>query len=329
MTLAHPKFAYEKGLHQIGNGAYAWLQPDGGWGWSNAGLVVDGDQSLLVDTLFDVPLTQDMLAAYRDAEKAAEHVNTIVNTHHNGDHCNGNCCCPDAKIIAHKLTAEHMAAEPPEMMVGFLQAAPELGDMGDYFTSCFGPFDFKSVTQKLPDTLIEEETTIKVGDKDVHLIPVGPAHTPGDTLVHVPADRTVYTGDILFIGGHPILWEGPVQNWIDACDRIIAMDVETIIPGHGPITTKAGVEEVRHYLATMRHEARARYEAGMSYREAAFDIALGVFDAWGDRERIVVNCATMFHEFGAQEKPDVTELFTGMAEYAKARPQDKINPQDI
>ena len=89
MTLAHPKFAYEKGLHQIGNGAYAWLQPDGGWGWSNAGLVVDGEQSLLVDTLFDVPLTLDMLAAYRDAEKAAEQVNTIVNTHHNGDHCNG------------------------------------------------------------------------------------------------------------------------------------------------------------------------------------------------------------------------------------------------
>ena len=118
-----------------------------------------------------------------------------------------------------------------------------------------------------------------------------------------------------------------MQNWIDACDRIIAMDVETIVPGHGPITTKAGVEEVRHYLATMRHEARLRYEAGMNYKDAAFDIALGVFDDWGDRERIVVNCATMFHEFGAQEKPDIAELFTGMAEYAKARPQEKTDPQ--
>ena len=322
-ALGHPKFAYEKGLHQIGDGAYAWLQPDGGWGWSNAGLVVDSGQSLVVDTLFDVPLTLDMLAAYRDAERAAAEVDTIVNTHHNGDHCNGNCCCPDAKIIAHRLTAEHMQAEPPELVQGFLDAAPGLGAMGDYLTSCFGPFDFKSVTQKLPDTLIDDETTIKVGDKEVHLIPVGPAHTPGDTLVHVPADRTVFTGDILFIGGHPILWEGPVQNWIKACDRILDMDVETIVPGHGPITTKAGVEEVRHYLATMRHEARLRYEAGMSYKEAAFDIALGVFDDWGDRERIVVNCATMFREFGAPEEPEIAELFAGMAEYAHARPQDK------
>jgi hypothetical protein len=101
------------------------------------------------------------------------------------------------------------------------------------------------------------------------------------------------------------------------------MDVETIIPGHGPITTKSGVEEVRHYLLTMRQETRARYEAGMNYKEAAFDIALGVFDDWGDRERIVINCATMFHEFGAEDKPEITELFAGMAEYAKARPQGK------
>ena len=82
MTIAHPKFAYEKGLHQIGNGAYAWLQPDGGWGWSNSGLIVDADQALVVDTLFDVPLTQDMLAAYADAEKAAKTVNKVINTHH-------------------------------------------------------------------------------------------------------------------------------------------------------------------------------------------------------------------------------------------------------
>ena len=147
MSLAHPKFAYEKGLHQIGNGAYAWLQPDGGWGWSNSGLIVDGDQSLVVDTLFDVPLTQTMLAAYADAEPAAKTVNKVINTHHNGDHCNGNCCCPDAQIIAHKLTAEHMQAEPPSLVQGFLDAAPGLGDLGNYLTSCFGPFDFKSVDQ--------------------------------------------------------------------------------------------------------------------------------------------------------------------------------------
>ena len=315
MELGHPKFMYTKGLHQIGNGAYAWLQPDGGWGWSNSGLVVDSGEALVIDTLFDVPLTQDMLKAYADAEPAAKQVSKVVNTHHNGDHCNGNCCCPDATIYAHRQTFEHMQTEPPALVQGFLDAAPDLGELGKYLTSCFGPFDFKSVTQKLPDTLFDEDIDIKVGDKTVHLLHVGPAHTPGDTLAYVPADKTVYTGDILFIGGHPIMWEGPVANWIRACERICDMDVETIVPGHGPITTKQGVRAVQTYLETLRDEARKRYEAGMSYQEAAQNIVLEGYTAWGDRERIVINCASLYREFGMEHVPEVAELFSGMAQY--------------
>lgn len=321
MTLAHPKFAYTKGLHQLGNGAYAWLQPDGGWGWSNSGLIVDGDQSLIVDTLFDAPLTQTMLSAYADANRAARDVNIVINTHHNGDHCNGNCCCPDAQIIAHRATHAHMQQEPPALVQGFLDAAPDLGELGAYIEHCFGPFDFKSVTQKLPDTLFDDQLDIQLGDKWVHLIHVGPAHTPGDTLVYVPADKTVFTGDILFIGGHPILWEGPVGNWIAACERIIDMDVETIVPGHGPITTKQGVAQVKLYLETLRDEARKRFDAGMTYQEAALNISLGVFDDWGDRERLMVNCATLYREFGSPHQAEIAELFASMAQYRAQKPQ--------
>ena len=60
----HP---YVVGLCDVGQGSYAWLQPDGGWGWSNAGLIVDGDEALLVDTLYDVPLTQTMLDGFEAA----------------------------------------------------------------------------------------------------------------------------------------------------------------------------------------------------------------------------------------------------------------------
>ncbi len=68
-------------------------------------------------------------------------------------------------------------------------------------------------------------------------------------MVHVPDAATVYTGDILFIGGTPIVWAGPLSNWIDACDLMLGMDVDTVVPGHGPVTDKAGVTTVRDYLA--------------------------------------------------------------------------------
>ncbi len=321
MSLGLSRFQYTKGLHDLGNGGYAWLQPDGGWGWSNAGLIVDGGEALIVDTLFDVPLTREMLAAMRKAEpKATERIKTVVNTHHNGDHCNGNECCEGAEIIAHKLAKEAMTHEPPQLLAGFLDMAPQLGDLGAFITKCFGPFDFKSVTQTLPTTTFETEITRHVGDKRVKIMHVGPAHTPGDALVHVPADRVVFTGDILFIEGHPIMWEGPVGNWISACDNILAMDVETVVPGHGPITDKRGVVAVHDYLVYVRNEARRRYDAGLSAFEAAQDIDMSDYDSWGDGERIVVNVATLYKEFSGDHTPnDAASLFGQMAALAKAK----------
>ena len=321
MSLGLSRFQYTKGLHDLGNGGYAWLQPDGGWGWSNAGLIVDGDQSLLIDTLFDVPLTQTMLAAMRAAEPmAAAKIGVLVNTHHNGDHCYGNECCAGAEIIAHKAAKDAMTHEGPGTLAGMMQAAPQMGEVGAFLTKCFGAFDFKGVTQTLPTTTFETELTRKVGDKTVHIMHVGPAHSPGDALVHVPADRTVFTGDILFIEGHPIMWEGPVANWIDALDRIMAMDVETVVPGHGPITDKKGVAAVRQYLVYTRDEARKRYDAGLSAYDAARDIDMRDYDAWGDGERVVINVATLYREFaGSHEHGDAAALFGQMAMLAKER----------
>lgn len=320
MALGLSRFQFTKGLHDLGNGGYAWLQPDGGWGWSNAGLIVDQDQSLLVDTLFDVPLTRDMLEAMRRAEpKAAAKIDVLVNTHHNGDHCFGNECCEGAEIIAHRLAKEAMTHEGPQGLAGLMEAAPKMGETGAFFLKCFSAFDFKGVTQTLPTTTFEHELTRTVGDKTVQIMHVGPAHTPGDALVYVPVDKLIFTGDILFIEGHPIMWEGPVGNWIAACERIIGLDVETVVPGHGPITDKKGVAAVRDYLVYTRDEAKKRFDAGLSALDAARDIDMSDYESWGDGERIVVNVATLYKEFsGRTQRNDVGELFGQMALLAKA-----------
>src|SRR3546814_3336944 len=63
-----------------------------------------------------------------------------------------------------------------------------------------------------PTETFERELALKVGDKDVHLFNVGPAHTTGDTVIHSVQDRTVYTGDLLFIDVHPAIWEGSLDG---------------------------------------------------------------------------------------------------------------------
>ncbi|AXE66106.1 MBL fold metallo-hydrolase [Hyphomonas sp. CACIAM 19H1] len=315
------RWEYTKGLKDIGNGLYAWLQPDGGWGWSNAGLIRDGEASLLVDTLFDMALTREMLDAMADATGiGAEKIGTIVNTHANGDHCHGNGCCPQAEIIASEASAREMAEVPPAMLAQFKKMGAQLGPAGAYFADIFAPFDFENVDERKPTQTFSGAMELKVGDKAVRLIEVGPAHTGGDVLVHVPGDRAVFTGDILFINGTPLMWAGPVANWIRACDEIIAMDVDVIVPGHGPVTDKAGVRRVAEYLAFVDREARARFEARLSAREAALDIALGDYAGWGDAERIAVNVDSLYREYRGDGKvTPVMDLFALMAEVRDAQ----------
>jgi glyoxylase-like metal-dependent hydrolase (beta-lactamase superfamily II) len=311
---------YTAGLHDLGNGSFAWLQPDGGWGWSNAGLIHDGDQCLLVDTLFDLELTGTMLDAMRRAVPAARDIGTVVNTHSNGDHCNGNSLLPEAEIVASEAAAAEMPQESPALMAAMQQAAPTMGETGEFFLECFGHYRFAGIEQRLPTRTFRRQLTLLVGDRRVELSEVGPAHTRGDVLVHVPGDRLVYTGDILFIEGHPIMWQGPVGNWIAACERIIELQPETVVPGHGPITDLRGVRAVRDYLAYIRDEARKRFDAGLDVFEAAQDISLADYSSWGDAERIVVNVHTLYREFsGSSDEPNVVELFGLMAKLNRQR----------
>jgi glyoxylase-like metal-dependent hydrolase (beta-lactamase superfamily II) len=314
------RWRYTRGLHDLGAGCYAWLQPDGSWGWSNAGLVCDGGAALLVDTLFDLRLTREMLDAMRAAVPAAARIGTLVNTHANGDHCYGNELLPEARILASKACAEEMGQVPPETLAALVQNADALGPAGAFFRHAFGAFEFAGIRLRPPDETFVGRLGLEVGAKAVELFEVGPAHTRGDVIVHVPGDRLVFSGDILFIDGHPILWEGPVGNWIRACDTIRALDPAVVVPGHGPITDLAGVARVREYLVYIRDEARRRYDAGLPAREAARDISLADYASWGDAERIAVNVATLYREFGdPSPPPGPLELFGWMAELVRDR----------
>ncbi|MBX3222653.1 MAG: MBL fold metallo-hydrolase [Labilithrix sp.] len=305
-----------QGLVDLGNGAWGWIAHSGSWGWSNAGLIADHEASLLVDTLFDLPLTAQMLKAMRDAEPRAKKIATVVNTHANGDHCHGNQLIEGAEIIATHASAEEMEEVTPELLAEIMRDAREdPTDAGRFLRYCFDAFDFEGIRHTPPTRTFERELTVKVGDKDVHLIEVGPAHTKGDMLVHVPADRVVFTGDILFIGGTPIMWAGPVQRWIDACRRIEAMDVDYVVPGHGPIVDRAGAGLVRGYLEYVRDEAKVRYDAGMSAFDAARDIPLKEYAEWTDSERIVVTVDRLYAELsGRPSSSSVLDLFARMAD---------------
>jgi glyoxylase-like metal-dependent hydrolase (beta-lactamase superfamily II) len=314
------KWAFTKGLHDLGSGCYAWLQPDGTWGYSNAGLIVEGKESLLVDTLFDLKLTREMLDSMRKSVPQAAKIGTVFNTHGNGDHTFGNQLVKDARIIATYGTLKDMEHRPPEQLYAMTtQNWRALGEAGAFMHEMMGSkFDFSDLIYTPPTDLFEGELTLSVGSKEVRLIELGPAHTRGDALAYVPQDRMVFTGDLVFVGGHPILWAGPIGNWIKACDKILSWDIETVVPGHGPIAGKPEVRALKHYLEYTQAEARKRYDAGMSFEEAAHDINWEAFRDWSDSERLLVNVESCYRDFTNDTSPrDVIGLFTLMSRWRK------------
>jgi len=289
---------YETGLHEVADGVFAYLQPDGGWGWSNAGLFVTRDSSLLVDTLFDQVLTRQMLDAMEPVT-ATRPIDTVVNTHANGDHCYGNGLLEGAEIVTTEAAAREMGAVPPSALVALLHA--DLDPVtAEYIQEAFGGFEFEGITIPEPTRTFSGRLELKLGDRSVHLEQVGPAHTAGDLIVHLPDESTVFTGDILFVNGTPIVWDGPIANWVAACDRILELGCDVIVPGHGPLTDADGVLAVRDYLTWLEEACRSRHKEGLTAADTTSDLAssdeFAPYREWGEWERLAVNVRATYRE---------------------------------
>ncbi|WP_329288354.1 MBL fold metallo-hydrolase [Streptomyces pseudovenezuelae] len=299
------------GRVELGHGCYAWIAGDVGWGMSNAGLITGRGASLLVDTLYDLRLTKTMLDALAPLTSPAP-ISTVVNTHGNGDHWFGNQLVSHAEIIAARgSVADMRQVGPAEMRALTGMDSPA----GHFAHLIFGRFDHTDIEPVLPHRVFDGETVLDIGGTEVRLIDVGPAHSAGDTIVHVPQAWTVYTGDIVFAGAAPVVWHGPFARWLAACDLLLGLDADIVVPGHGPVTTKQAVREIRDYLAYVHEQATARFTAGMPAMEAARDIRLGRFADLDESERLAVNVHTVYRELDPSLPPlDGPGLFGCMAE---------------
>jgi len=321
---------YVEGLYDLNNHIYAWMVPNGSWGESNAGLIAGKGEALLVDTLWDVKYTRAMIDAMRSLTDAAP-IKYVVNTHADGDHWWGNQLVTKAEIITSQASYDELLSVQPKSMllldrVGKLLSTIRLfgaNKVGHWFQSMVAPYDFHEVTPTLPTRTFEGELTLHVGGRQVQLIQVGPAHTRGDLMVYVPDAKTLYTGDILFVESTPVMWAGPLDNWLAALDRILDMDVDVIVPGHGPITDKSGVQQVKSYWEYVNTQVRQLYDAGLSARDAAYDIALSddfvqqPFARWNSPERIMTNVHILYrHLQGRTDHLKIPELINIMRKQA-------------
>jgi cyclase len=271
---------------------------------SNAGLIV-GDDLLAIDSLGPPVHAKAFIAtAQKDTGKK---FGRLLNTHHHRDHTNGNCFFLPAEIVSHVYTRQavidqgipaHPYDNRPQWQEGMreLKLAP-------------------------PVTTFNDRLTYRYRDLVVELIYNGPAHTFGDVMAYLPQHRILFAADIAFFYVTPAGHNGHITKWVEAIDRVMMMDIDVIVPGHGPVGTKKELAETRAYFETLIPQVHQRFTLGMRPGEAAADLDMGRFSTWTNPERNVWNTVRLYAEFSGTLTPDMDVAGTdrAMADYTAIR----------
>ncbi len=241
-----PAFAGE-GLTKIADNVYSYVGvKDASPGHSfaaNAGIVIGREGILVVDTLISAKEGERFLADIRKISDKP--IKYVVNTHTHLDHAFGNCVFAKQGAVVISHDADRRLLEK----IG----ESTLKNIGNYGLKAE---DMAGTEIAYPSLTFSDRVTIDLGGEMVELIRISPSHTEGSVIVYLPAKKLLFAGDILFTDFHPFLADGDISGWARTLDALIAMELELIIPGHGPLSTKKDLREMKEYLLLFDSKAR-------------------------------------------------------------------------
>nr|WSZ99046.1 MBL fold metallo-hydrolase [Streptomyces sp. NBC_00857] len=285
-------------LEEVADGVFAYLQPDGGWCLSNAGVIVADGASALVDTAATEARARQLREAVLGLAPTAPR--TVINTHFHGDHTFGNFVFPEAVVVGHD------------------RARTEMAEAGRHLTELWPDVCWGELELVLPELTYQDRLTLHVGGIRAELIHTGPAHTTNDTVVWLPERSVLFTGDLVMSGVTPFCPMGSVSGSLQALDRLRSLGARTVVTGHGPVTGPEVFDETESYLRWLQGLAKEGVSAGLTPLEVARDTDLGAYAELLDAERLVPNLHRAYaEEHGAApgEPLDIGALFREMIQH--------------
>ncbi|MFQ5874275.1 MAG: MBL fold metallo-hydrolase [Dehalococcoidia bacterium] len=274
--------AWKSGLQEIAQGVFAYIHGRAAWDICNSGFIVGDDGVMVVDAMMVASMVRPYLEQLRKITNKP--IRYVVNTHHHVDHSFGNQFYLPAEIVSHHGCREAMMARGADV---------------DLLSRRWPQYkkDWPKVRLTPATVTYEEKMIVHLGDRVVELLHPGPAHTYGDTLVYLPQEKVLFTGDIAFHYLTPLAADGHVSRWIQVANGIIKhMDVTTLVPGHGPVSGKDVLRKTLGYLRLVKRTSRHHFKQGESVEEASRAMHLGEYDQWAEPERVILNVQRMYQE---------------------------------
>ena len=234
-------------LTQIADNVYAYVDTknsskSNSFG-ANAGIIVGKDGIVVVDTLISAKEAKRFIKDIRSVSRRP--IKYVINTHYHLDHVFGNSefVKLGAVIIAQENDKKAMENTVEETL-------KKIGEYG------LTPEDMKGTAPAYPVLAYGDRMEIDLGGQKIELIHARHSHTDGDTLVYLRDKKILFAGDILFTSYYPFLGEGNIEEWAKELDDIKSMDVEKIIPGHGPLSGKKDLEDMKEYILMFDQKAK-------------------------------------------------------------------------
>jgi glyoxylase-like metal-dependent hydrolase (beta-lactamase superfamily II) len=317
-------------LRQVSANCFAVLNEKSRVCDANSGLINLGG-GVVIDTQSDLAHGRQMIDLF--GRVRAGMPKRVVNTHEDGDHVWGNQLFEGAEIIAHRTVKELMPH------VADLKETQRLIESADRFLTrmllkALHPgalavarqlqqdYDFDGIKLVLPTTVFEERHVLDLDGTQAHLIYVGPCHQIGDTIIHVPSERVVFAGDVIFRECTPMGWNGTYEKWLEALDLIVSLDPDVIVPGHGPVCGIEGAMEMKAYLEYVRDESARCFAQGLSALEASKNIDFGPYGGWRAPARLYMNVERAYRELRnepANAPLERVKVFDAVRAVAKAK----------
>lgn len=286
-------------LIELAPGVHAYVQLDGGWCLSNAGVIADSGDVVVVDTAATERRARGLKAAV--GALTGTSARTVVNTHFHGDHTFGNFMFrPEAEIVAHETARDEAAVAG----LGMRGLWPEV--------------QWGAVELTLPAKTYRDHAELRVGGLRVELLHPGPAHTRGDTIVWIPDRSVLFAGDIVMSGATPFCLMGSVSGTLRTVAWLRELGAQTIVGGHGPVGGPELLDVTEAYLKWVQRLAADGLRRGLDPLAVARATDFGEFGALLDRERLVGNLHRAYAELRGEPEGselDVLTIFHEMVEY--------------
>lgn len=210
----------------------------------NPSYVLTSEGAVVIDT----PQLPTHAVAMRERIEEVAPISYIINTEHHIDHIFGNYYFRGAgRVVSHNGVWERFMTIAEDGFDPYDYAKEAIATDDPDGESIFPDRDEYYANYNRPSVTFDKNLTLRLGNHTFNLIHT-PGHTPGQVCIHVPEERLVFTGDTIFNQCQTWLHESDITNWLAALDMLATLDVDTIVPGHGPVCTKREINSQRSLI---------------------------------------------------------------------------------